>query len=150
MNQIVQIKKKKAEEILKQLSEKYEKESKDFDTFKKFLRSLGTKELKVRARIPITISPDVKKVLRQDKSPEEKAKVNLIVDFKEPKARIGRIIISEQKRKDKKRTITLRAPETPSSFSSSTSISQELPNKDILLEKLKRRQAIKKRRKSKK
>lgn len=143
-------KRKNAEEILKKLSEKYEKESKEFDSFEKFLQHQGQKVLKVRSRIPVTISPDVKKSLRQKKTPDEKAKVNLIVDFKEPKARKGRILISEQERKNKERLVTLRAPVTPSSFSSSTSTIKESPNKDILIEKLKKQRIIKKRRKSRK
>lgn len=142
-------KRKKAEEILKELSEKYEKEGTDFDSIEKFLHSRVRKELKVRARIPVTISPEVKKSLREKKTPEEKAKVSVIVDFKEPKSRKGRIRISEQERKYKKRIVTLRAPEVPSSISSPTTISME-PNKDILIEKLKRRRRIKKRRKTRK
>jgi len=148
--QVSSNKRKNAEEILKKLSEKYEKEGKDVDSFEKFLQHRKPKKLKIRARIPVTISPDVKRSLRQRITPDEKAKVNLIVDFKEPKARKGRIIISEQKRKDKKRILTLQAPEIPSSFSSSASIFRESPNKDILLEKLKRKRTIKKRRMSRK
>lgn len=143
-------KRKKAEEILKNLSEKYAEEGKDIDSFEKFLQSRKPKQLKIRAQIPVAISPDVKRSLRQKESPDEKAEVNVIVDFKDPKGRKGRIRISDQKRKDKKRMVTLQAPEIPSSLSSSESITRESSNKDLLKEKLKKKQKIKKRRKGRK
>lgn len=139
-------KKQKAEEILKNLSEKYVEEGKDIDSFEKFLQSRKPKQLKVRVRIPLTISPDVKRSLRQKESPEEKAEVNVIVDFKDPKGRKGRIRISDQKRKDKRRMVTLQAPEIPSSLSSSKPITRESTNKDLIKEKLRKKQKIKKRR----
>lgn len=143
-------KKKKAEEILKSLSEKYIEEGKDIDSFEKFLQSIKPKQLKVRTRIPLTISPDVKRSLRQKESPEEKAEVNVIIDFRDPKGRKGRIRISDQKRKDKRRMVTLQAPEIPSSFSSSKPITRESTNKDLIKEKLRKKQKIKKMRKGRK
>ncbi|MFW9894420.1 MAG: hypothetical protein ACFFD7_01290 [Candidatus Thorarchaeota archaeon] len=140
-------KRKKAEEILKSLSEKYAEEGKDIE---KFLESRKPKQLRVRARIPVTITPEVKRSLRQKESPEEKAEVNVIVDFKDPKGRKGRIRISDQKRKDKERMVTLQAPEIPSSLSSSESIIRQSINKDQLKEKLKKKQKIKKERKGRK
>ena len=143
-------KKQKAEEILKSLSKKYVKEGKDIDSFEKFLQSRKPKQLKIRTRIPLTISPEVKRLLREKKSKEEKAEVNVVVDFKDPKGRKGRIRISDQKRKDKKRMVTLQAPEIPSSLSSSEPTIRESTNKDLLKEKLRKKQKMKKRRKGRK
>ncbi len=142
-------KQEKAKEILKRLNDQFEKEKDSIavDKDPKF-RPL----LKVRSRIPVSISPEVKKELRQKKNTNEKAKVNLIVDFKEPTARRAKIVISKEKvkmKKGKKKVLDVRDPETPTSLASPSMKIEEPLNKDVLLNKMKRNRNIRSRRRSK-
>lgn len=101
------------------------------------LKQRREKEIKIRATIPITISPESKKKLRELVEKRVKKGVNVNIDLKDTKEFRGNITILKESKKELIK-INIETPVTPE-FLSSPKLKEEGPlNKNILREKVKR------------
>ncbi len=148
----------KAKEILAKMNADFEKEVQEKgikpQKFDPSQMLIPTKKLRIKTRIPVSFSPEVKKRLRQDKTLEKSKRPSLIVNLKDPISTHAKISIQkeikEEKKEEKKRLMIVDAPRSHvSSISQSMKVENPL-NRDVLLEKVKRRKTIKSRRRSRK
>lgn len=141
----------RAKKILETINKKFELDRKksieDHNKFKKFEIPPPRKEFRVKARIPITISPETKKKLRQQKEIRKRAKTEIVIDLKEPKSRKSKIHVNDEKAKGKKSDINIQPPETPTQITSPTMKPEEPFNKDELVKKMKKIKGKRSRRK---
>jgi len=137
------------------VKKKKEKESISFQDIEKAINDFNSKgvDLTVRTTLPITISPEVKKKLREIPD-KEKSAMSLIIDLDglERSESKGKILVSEEKSKIKRRkaNVKINISKTPSSITSPLMMTEGPQDKNILFEKIERKSQIKKKKSSKK